>query len=431
MARRSGPRTGESQTSGATSRWPRALLVLAITVVACAIVISRRADAVTNPQFYAEDGARWFADAYTYGALRAFGLPYNGFLQTLDRLAPVVAMPFGLRNAPLIYNVCGLLLQVAPVAYFLSRRFDAVVPSFWARVGMGAVYLLMPSAELNVDITNAPFHLAILAALVILAPEPKGWYWIAFDLLAVALCGLSGAFAYILLPVTVLWLLVRRRRFTAALAAMLGVGLMAQVYAGTISARPTYGLGASLHNFVLIVCDRIILAGLFAEEGHTHVFLAGISHAGVLAGLICLLGLGIAGFAALKAPWELKLFALASLGLVGGALVTPLVSASGNQWTAMVLSGAGERYFLMAQVTWAVTLLWAASHLPRVWMTRAAWCVGAAAFASGLVAAWRYPPFIDYHWPKEARTILTATPGAKVVLPIPPGGQWAIKITVK
>jgi hypothetical protein len=400
-------------------------------VLACAIVISRRPDAFTNAQFYAEDGARWFAGAYTYGPLGALGLSYSGYFQLVSRLAPVLAAPFGIANSPLIYNICGLLVQVAPVLYFLSRRFETVVPSFWARVGVSAVYLLMPSTELNVTITTAQFHLAILATLVIVAPEPKQWYWVAFDLSAVALSGLSGPFAYILLPVSLLCLLVRRRRFTGVLCSVLAVTLAAQVYAGTLSTRAHYGLGAGLHDFVLIICDRVILAGLFAEEGHTHVFLAGTQHATVFAGLICLLGLAVVGFAVLRAPWELRLFGVVALGLVFAGLVDPLVSAGGNQWTAMVLSQAGERYFLMAQVAWVVTLLWAASRLPHVWMTRAAWGVGAAALASGLVTAWSYPPFLDYHWAGEAHTIMAAAPGTKEVLPIPPGAPWAIKITVK
>jgi hypothetical protein len=420
-----------SQASGAGERLPRTLLILAITLLACAIIISRRVDVFTNAQFYAEDGVVWFADAYSRGPLAALGLSYEGYFQIVARLAPVVAAPFGIARAPMIYNIGGLLLQVAPVTYFLTRRFETVVPSFWARVAVSAVYLLMPAPELNVDITSAQFHLAILATLVLIAAEPKRWYWIAFDLLAVALCGLSGPFVYILFPVALLCLLVRRRRFTAVLCAMLAVTLAAQVYASRLSLRTHYGLGASLHAFVLIICNRVILAGLFAEDGGSHVFLAGFPHATVVAGLICLVGLLVAGFAALRAPWELRLFALAAVGVVVGGLVDPLVGPSGNAWTVMAVSGGDERYFFMAQVAWLLTLLWVASRLPRVWMTRAAWGVVAAAFALGLLIAWRYPPFVNFNWPKEARTISTSAPGTKLVLPINPGGPWAIRITVK
>src|ERR1039458_9855411 len=115
------------------SRLPRTATVLGITLLASVIVISRRVDAFTNAQFYAEDGAKWFANAYTYG--------------------PVAPVP--------------------PVAFLLSSRFDTVVPSFRARLAVCAVYVLMPSTELNVDITTAQFHLVVLAFLVIVA-DRKG-----------------------------------------------------------------------------------------------------------------------------------------------------------------------------------------------------------------------------------------------------------------
>ena len=125
----------------------------------------------------------------------------------------------------------------------------------------------MPSTELNVDVTTAPFHLVVLALLVIVAAEPKHWYSKAFDIAVVALCGLSGPFAYILAPIALLCLFVRRRRFTAVLFAVLVATIPIQLSAALTSPRFHETLGASLHNLVLIAADRVILAGFFAEEG--------------------------------------------------------------------------------------------------------------------------------------------------------------------
>ncbi len=69
---------------------------------------AHRVDAFTNPQFYAEDGSRWFSDAYNVGAIRALGLSWAGYLQVISRIGPLVAAPFGITNQPLIYNICGL-----------------------------------------------------------------------------------------------------------------------------------------------------------------------------------------------------------------------------------------------------------------------------------------------------------------------------------
>lgn len=410
-----------------TRPWTIALLMLA----AAAIVFAHRVDAFTNPQFYAEDGARWFSDAYNLGALHALGSALAGYFQVLSRLGSVIADPFGVANQPLVYNVCGLLVQIAPVFYFLSSRFETVVPSFWARAALSLIYLLMPADELNVTITSAPYHLAILATLVVIAPEPHRWYWKVFDVSTVLLCGMSGPFVYILLPITALWYLVRRRPFTLVLLAVFALTLAAQLYASTLSPRPPgANLGASLSNLLLILSDRVILAGIFAEPGHRHVYLAGQTHGTLIAGLICLVSLVVVLYAAMKAPWELRLFALTAVGIVAASLLSPLVSFTGNEWLILATSEEGGRYFFMARVAWVVMLIWAVSRLPRVWMKRTALIAGGVAFASGFTT-WAYTPFVNFDWPQEARTIQTAPPGTKLTLPINPGGPWAVDITVK
>ena len=413
------------------SRLPRTAAVLGVTLLACAVVVSRRVDAFTNAQFYAEDGSKWFANAYTYGPLGALDLSYNGYFQLISRLGPVVAAPFGLRHAPFVYNVVGLLVQVAPVAYLLSSRFDTVLPSFKARLAVCAVYVLMPSTELNVDITTAQFHLLVLAFLVVVAAEPRRWYSKGFDVAVVVLCGLSGPFAYILLPVAALWFVMRRRAFTLVLCFALLVTIPIQVYADLTSSRLHESLGANLHNLLLIVSDRIIWAGLFAEEGGAHAVLLGTSHGALFSAAICLLALPIVVFAIWRAPLELKMFGLTAVGIAASGLVAPLVSNTGNAWGIMAVSRAGERYFLLAQVAWVITVLWAATRLPRPWWRRTALAVCAATFCSGLITSWRYQAFQDYHWAQEARAITTAKIGTKLVLPIPPGGGWAIDITVR
>jgi hypothetical protein len=188
-------------------------------------------------------------------------------------------------------------------------------------------------------------------------------------------------------------------------------------------------LGASLQNLVLIVCDRIVLAGIFAEPGHRHVYLAGRPLGTALAVVVDLLAVALALYAARRAPWELRISALVSLGIVGAALLSPLAAASGSQWLALATTGSAGRYFFMARLAWVVTLMWAASRLPRTWMTRTAWVVATCAFLSGL-PTWAYAPLVNDHWPQEARTITTSAPGTKLTLPIPPP-PVTIDITVK
>ena len=408
----------------------RALLIAA-ALIAGGIVISRRPDAFTNAQFYAEDGTRWFADAYNVGAWQTVLTSYEGYFQVLSRLAAIVEAPFGVSPAPLIFNVIGLLIQIAPVVVFMSRRFEPVVPSFGVRAVVSAIYLLMPSTELNVTITNAQFHLALLALLVVLAPPSRNWLWRAFDITTVALTGITGPFVYVLVPLCVLWFVMRRRQWTIVVGGVLALGLGAQLYAATLSQRTQFGLGANLHVLAQLLSDRVLLAGLFSEEGHTHVFVNGLPHASVIAGVVILVALPVGIAVMLRAPLELRAFCLAAAALLAAGLAAPLVSANGSQWEIMLAGRAGERYFFLAQVAWVLSLMWVASRLRHQLGRVAGYLAIAACFVSGLVAAWSYPPFVDYHWPQEAAAIDRAAAGTREIVPIPPGPPWTVEVVAK
>jgi hypothetical protein len=423
-------RSSKSRSSWSERPTARPQTIALLTLAGALIVFAHRIDAFTNPQFYAEDGTRWFTEAYNLGPLQALDAASAGSLQVVSRLGPVIAAPFGLVNQPLVYNLCGLLIQLAPVLYFLSSRFETLVPKFWVRTVLSLIYLLMPDDELNVTITLAPVHLVILATLVVLASQPTRWSWKVFDVVAVLLCGLSGPFVVILFPITALWYLVRRRRFTLVLLAVLAVTLAVQLYVSRVAPRAPLNPGGGLGNLILILTDRIILPGIFGEPGHMNVYLAGLRHGTTYAAVICLAVLAVAVYAAVRAPWELRLFGVTAIGIATAGLLSPLVSLSGNQWQIMATSGAAGRYFFMARLAWTVTVIWIVGRLPRDWMRRTAWIAVGVAFVSGF-ATWGYTPFINYDWPREARAIQTASPGTKLTLPINPGGPWAVVITVK
>src|SRR5579864_20053 len=410
-----------SARESASARW---LGLAVVALLAAGVVISRRPDAFTNPQFYAEDGTVWYSQAYNAGPWSALTIGYQGHYLTQPRLVALLAAPFGPGPAPLIDNICGLLFQIAPVLFLLSRRFDAVVPSRWVRLALGAVYLLLPSNELHVTIASAQFHLAVLAMLVVVAAPPRSWYWYAFDAATIALCVLTGGFVYVLLPVTLLWWWLRRHRWTEVLAALQAGGLIVQFFA-LAAGRSTSGLDATLHNLLLILSDRIFLAGLFAEEGHTNVFLAGLPHGTLIAAGVCLFALAVCVYAALRAPWELRLFALFGFGVAAAGLAAPLVTTTGRQWDIIAITRAGERYFFIAEVAWLALLLWCTASLLRGWLRRGAWALVGGAMATGLIGMWTYPAFFDYHWPEAARSIDAAPAGTHLKFTINPGPDWA------
>src|SRR3954447_3150542 len=167
-------------------------------LIAALAVISRRPDALFNPQFFAEDGNIWFADAYNYGWLQALAMTHTGYFQTLPRLGAALALAVPLQHAPWVTNLIGLLLQVAPAIFLLSRRASNWAP-LRIRILMAAAYIALPNtSELNVSITEAQWHLGLLACLVALSRPPQSRVGVAFDVTALALCGLTGPFCIVL-----------------------------------------------------------------------------------------------------------------------------------------------------------------------------------------------------------------------------------------
>jgi hypothetical protein len=54
----------------------------AVFLLSCIIIISRRPDMIFRPQFWAEDGIVWFAQAYNEGWRHALFRTQVGYFQT-------------------------------------------------------------------------------------------------------------------------------------------------------------------------------------------------------------------------------------------------------------------------------------------------------------------------------------------------------------
>ena len=117
----------------------RVLPSVLVTIAAAVVVVLRAPDRFTNAQFYAEDGRFWFADAYTRGASASLLRSHTGDFQLVSRFAPIIAAPFGPGPEPLIFNLFGLVIQIGPAVFFVTRRFERLVPSVWSRIAIGAI----------------------------------------------------------------------------------------------------------------------------------------------------------------------------------------------------------------------------------------------------------------------------------------------------
>ena len=114
-------------------RIPEWLILTIVFLCAVALVISRRPDAITNPQFFGEDGF-WFSKVHDDGPLGALlaANPNRGYFYAVPMLGACLAMLVPLRYAPLVMNVIAIAIMAAPAVLICSSRFAASVPPLWA-----------------------------------------------------------------------------------------------------------------------------------------------------------------------------------------------------------------------------------------------------------------------------------------------------------
>ncbi len=184
------------------------------------------------------------------------------------------------------------------------------------------------------NLTDAQWHLAILAVLVVLATPATG-LWRLFDVAAVILSGLTGPFVLSLIVIAAIVFIYRRQRWTLALGVLAAVIGAVQSIELLTAQRPHAGpLGITANRFIEMLGGRLIGNTVLGTSTTTSNWF--LAHMVVYSALL-LVGtlLGI-GFAIWKGPFELKLFNLWAGLVLAGSLVSPLASIHGSQWQALI-----------------------------------------------------------------------------------------------
>ncbi len=404
-------------------RWQNSrLLVWLFTLAIVAAIVSRRPDAVFHAQFWAEDGAVWFANGYNFGVLPALLRSSNGYFQTFPRLAAAVALAFPLRDAPLAMNLLAIGVQALPPMFLLTHRC-AHLGGLRVRLLMGFLLLAVPTLfEVHANVTNSAFFLALLAFLVFVAKPPETTAWRIFDIGAVSLSGATGPFAVFLLPVGALVFWIRRRRWTGILLGIesCAAAVQAITILRTAGVRAHAPLGATPTLLVRIVGGQVIVSPLLGLKFLVvHAAAANLICAFAFVGAVLVL---VYVFRA--APLELKLFNIFSISILAAALKLPLASLTDPQWPLLLLPGFGGRYWLIPVVSLLWAYVWMLGNQRPAAVRAVAAILVAAALCTG-VASWRYNAFVDLDFSRYAREFQQAPVGQDFTIPINPGG-WTM-----
>ena len=404
---------------------------IAIFLLAFLILFSRRPDAVLMPQFYAEDGTFWYADAYNH-SWRCLFMSEAGYLHTVPRLVALFTLLFPLSAAPAVMNALAFFFQILPINVFLSSRFK-VVP-FRIRVLSCLLYVAVPNSfEIHANATNIQWHLALLAAMVILAKAPTHVGWRTFDFVVLALASIDSPLGIPLGALAAaMWWIRREPHAKWQLGALLPGTAIEVGFLLLSQTRRAAANGATLLRLGSILGGQVFLSAILGVRTFIQWHYGHASFLLTVELLVAVIGLAITVYALRFAPVELKLFILFAAAVLAMALHHPLATmeAAPGQWELLRIPGFGNRYYFFPMLAFFASIVWMltkpvnASKLPRTV------ALGILVLLPiGVCRDWKYKAFSDFRFPDYVEVFERAAPGTKVTIPTnPTWTKWTMEL---
>ena len=407
-----------AQAGGLTRRAGLARLLAdppgaAVLAVFAVVLGLRRAEAWSNPQFWAEDG-HFYERAYVIG-WRALALPYNGYLHTVPRLVAALTVLFDPALAPGIFVGCATLLTLYAASRALSRRCP--LPRFAGCCAL-AFALVPNTGEVLLNIVNIQWVLAGALVLLLVSADPvRPGQW-AHDAVSAAAIGLTGPFCMILAPLFAWRAWDRGTRASALLCAIVVVCAVVQ---GSLVATLPSGVDASQGDPILAA----LMLPAIARSVGCSVILGSLAPgaigqaAGTVLGAATLLG--AVWLASMKGALRRE---RAVLGIVFLAALAGSLCRTRHSMPQYFLPHSMSRYVYVPQLAAIWLLLACAARGGR------AGRVAAALAAAGLLAnipTYREPAYADMHWTRYAPLIRA---GEAVTVPINPPG-WSMPLPAR
>ena len=211
----------KSASNGEDGPRNRIWLFVILFLLGCVVLVLRRPEAVLLPQFFAEDGAVFFRDAFHLPFYRSWLLPHAGYQNLLPRLLAEGAFIVPLRYVPAFYNLSALIVAALSLCWIALPNFRSLIPSDWMRAGLVVLFWVMPNQEALMKLSYLQWYVLLWMALVSMMRLPGSARGRSVLALACGIGFLSAPVAAITLPVWALRVWAARdrgeRRFSGAL----------------------------------------------------------------------------------------------------------------------------------------------------------------------------------------------------------------------
>jgi hypothetical protein len=395
-----------------------------VTLVLCALILAARRPAqIRSPQFWAEEGAVFYADAYTLGA-SALVKSFGGYLNSMQRIVAAASQWADPAWAPAIFVAAAFVLTLYVAARTQSARFP--LPP---HVGYALAVVLVPDMfEVLLFLNNIDRITAAGFLLVLVSRDPRRWWQKAHDAAAVSMFGLTGPYSIVFAPLF-LWRATKRRTRASFVLAVLVIGCAL-----------TQGTLIGLHE-----------KGKLADEGPVAMGYGDF----VPEKLLAVPGMRIAGslLAGYRVPLDYSLPVETALGLGVLVAVALLALRKGPARTERVWMGIafllvlasalyrcrlvlpdlchavfGARYFYFPQLI-VLWLLLALAVERKRWLSGFAWLLLFWIVAINIPRL-REPGLQDFGWADYAPQIRR---GEAVAIPTNPGGiePWIVRLPAR
>src|SRR5664280_3895471 len=174
---------------------------------------------------------------------------------------------------------------------------------------------------MNVTITEAQWHLALVACLLLISSPPVTRVPKICDILVFVLCGTTGLFAIPLALIAGIWLAFRRTRWGYCPLVIFACAGAIQTYgllAIDSAARNHWPLGASAEWLIRILAGQVYLGTILGSND--------LAVRASMSFLVCvaIVGSMLMAYCFYKACLEWKLFLLFSLLLFAASLRSPM-----------------------------------------------------------------------------------------------------------
>ena len=374
-------------------RW----LVAGVVLVGAAILLLRRWEAVQQPFLWAEDGAVFVQQALAPG--NDLFAPYNGQLWVLQRALVVFGDVLGLSTLPFVLLVSSLVVTLLGLSVLLQARLQQLFGGLGYQVLAFWLLLLLPGAwESLGTILSLHWWLVFSAAALLMAPAARSRTGTVLELGWLVVLGLSGLVSWIVLPIAVGAVIVRRDG-AAVVRCLVVIATAVVQFVVLLSSAREPSESAGLIDMARIIALR---AGAVAVLGEDWLSDTARSSTSVL-----VLALGAA-----------YLIAVALVALLGrrwpalALAISAAVSVAIGLWgaaepLALLTMPGGGRYFVPA-LGFAILILVLGITARRPWV-RALGVIGLAASGFALVTSTMIanpaPPLEPSSWDSFVRCV--------------------------